>query len=91
MRIDLDVTLKTERELSPEEQEYHEFWIEQFKHHFDEWFSKCGIPYSYSLHFNIDYYADKRKFKIVQVNKYQPQIFDRIKSDREFFRRYFDI
>lgn len=89
MTVDLDITIKTDRELTPEEQEYHEFWINQFKGHFDEWFLKCGIPYSYSLHFNIDYFADKRKFTITYVNRYQERIFERIRMDDYFYNRYF--
>ena len=86
---DIDITLHTGRELSPEEQEYHERYILFFKDHLQKWLHQKGIGSTYYLHFNIDYFPDAYNFRISHISHHESKISQYLRDDISFWNKFF--
>ncbi|MBC5835800.1 hypothetical protein G6N05_05320 [Flavobacterium sp. F372] len=86
---DIEIKIKTDHSLEPEEQEYHEVYIAHFRHEFTKWLEKSGIRSNTPVRFNIYYLATQRLFYINDISSQKSLIFSFLKDDIRFYTKYF--
>jgi hypothetical protein len=86
---DIEIKIKTDHYLEPEEQEYHEVYITHFLHEFTKWLEKSGISCNTPVRFNIYYLATQRMFYINHISTRESLIHSVLKDDTKFYTKYF--
>ncbi len=86
---DIDIKIKTDHYLEPEEQEYHEAYISHFRHEFTKWLERSGISCNTPVRFNIYYLATQRMFYIIHISTRESLILSFLKDDTKFSTKYF--
>lgn len=86
--VQIAVDIKGDYEWSPEEQEYHEQFIDQFTFRLEKSLKEGNFPDRAWLKINLHYLADKRLFKLHSSESFQDRVLSHIKQD-VYFRKYF--
>lgn len=74
--------------MSPEEQTFHEYYIDTFNTKFGRWLDNCPVNSNGIVIFNLFYFPAVRKFYINQISINEDLLLYHMKNDKQFFESY---
>lgn len=86
---DIVIKWKFDYEMEPEEQTWHEQFVDTFKFKFDRWLQYCGVNSNYQVNFDLIYFPLARKFIITKISLNMDLLIYHLKNDHRFFKAYF--
>jgi hypothetical protein len=86
---DIDISWKFDYEMRPEEQEWHEHYVDTFKYKFKRWLVYCGSNSNYRVDFILFYFPTIRKFYISKISLQQDIVVSLLEKDTRFYSEYF--
>jgi hypothetical protein len=85
---DITFKWKFDHEMCPEEQTWHESYVDTFKFKFARWLQNCGINSNYRVVFDLYYFPHLRKFYLVKISLQEDIIINALKLDKKFCKTY---
>lgn len=88
--MDVSVVIKYGNyEIPYHEQEFHDEWIEQFKHVCRRIWSKQGVNVTRTPIIEAEYHPEARKFKLFRISRmYRSAIMYMIETNPDIFKQY---